>query len=344
MSCFLVAVETVQLNLQALSVNKETKPNLKTPSPHASLLPGHSFTPKFSTSSALAAQGDGEWALQSVRHTLSLLLLPPQGENSSLVPCSGVGSLPPETVLHELLQCESFPQAAVLLELLQRGSLPWAAVLQAQTAPAWVPRGVTNSARSLLQRGLPTGSQPPSGIPLLRCGVLPGLQVEICSAVDLHGLQGDSLPHHGLPRGLQGNLCSGAWSISSPPSALTWGAAGLFLSHVLTPLSLAAVSVPQQLFFPLLRSVIPEVLPLSLMGSALSSSGSVLEPAGIGSVGHGGSFWHLLTESTPVAPPPPPPLPKPCHADPIHVLVYIAFQDALYFSNFRSNYYNFSPV
>ncbi|KAM9662266.1 uncharacterized protein ACIBXB_013160 [Morphnus guianensis] len=71
-------------------------------------------------------------------------------------------------------------------------------------------------ARSLLQRGVPTGSQPPSGTHLLRRGVLHGLQVDICSTVDLHGLQGDSLPHHGLHHGLQGNLCSGAWSISSP--------------------------------------------------------------------------------------------------------------------------------
>jgi len=46
----------------------------------------------------------------------------------------------------------------------------------------------------------------------------------------------------------------------------------------------------------------------------LASSGSVLELAGIGSVGHGGSFGQLLTESTPVAPP----LSKPCHANPVH--------------------------
>ncbi|XP_049649849.1 uncharacterized protein LOC126035356 [Accipiter gentilis] len=71
-------------------------------------------------------------------------------------------------------------------------------------------------ARSLLQRGVPTGSQPPSGTHLLRRGVLHGLQVEICSTVDLPGLQGDSLPHQGLHHGLQGNLRSGAWSISSP--------------------------------------------------------------------------------------------------------------------------------
>ena len=43
-------------------------------------------------------------------------------------------------------------------------------------------------------------------------------------------------------------------------------------------------------FSPLLKYVIPEALPPSLMSSALASGGSVLEPAGIGSVGHRGSF------------------------------------------------------
>ena len=64
----------------------------------------------------------------------------------TLFPCSSVGSLPQETVLCKLLQRGSFPQAAVLHEVLQRGSLPRAAVLQAQTAPAWVPCGVTSPA------------------------------------------------------------------------------------------------------------------------------------------------------------------------------------------------------
>ncbi|KAK4824229.1 LOW QUALITY PROTEIN: hypothetical protein QYF61_012203 [Mycteria americana] len=45
---------------------------------------------------------------------------------------------------------------------------------------------------------------------------LHGLQVDLCSTMDLHGLQGDSLPHHGLHQGPQGNLCSRAWSTSSP--------------------------------------------------------------------------------------------------------------------------------
>ena len=42
------------------------------------------------------------------------------------------------------------------------------------------------------------------GNPPVRCGVLHGLQVDICSTVDVHGLQGDSLPHHGLHPGCRG--------------------------------------------------------------------------------------------------------------------------------------------
>ena len=42
------------------------------------------------------------------------------------------------------------------------------------------------------------------------------------------------------------------------------------------------------------------------MGSALASGGSILEPAGTGSVRHGGSFWQLLTESHPCTPHHPP--------------------------------------
>jgi len=103
----------------------------------------------------------------------------------TLFPCSSVGSLPRETVLHELLQL----------------------------SPAY---GVQSFRNRPLQFGTPMGSRPSSGIHLLLRGVLHGLQVDICSTVDLHGLQGHSLPHHGLLYGLQGNLCSGAWSTSYP--------------------------------------------------------------------------------------------------------------------------------
>jgi len=42
-----------------------------------------------------------------------------------------------------------------------------------------------------------------ASIDLLQHGVLHGMQVEICSIMDLHGLQGHGLPHHGLHHGLQ---------------------------------------------------------------------------------------------------------------------------------------------
>ena len=187
------------------------------------------------------------------------------GEDSSLFPCSSVGSLTRERVLYKLLQVPSV------------GCSPSGTDC---SSVGYSLHGATGPARSLLQRGLPTGSQPPSGIPLLRRGVIPRLQVEICSPVDLPGLQGDSLPHRGLHHhGLQGNLRSGAWSTSCPPSALTWGSAGLGLSHVLTPFTTAA-----QVFLPFLKYVSTEVLPKSLMGSALGSSGTILDLAGTGFV------------------------------------------------------------
>jgi len=50
--------------------------------------------------------------------------------------------------------------------------------------------GSTGPVRSLLQRRLPMGSQPPPGTHLLWGQVVHGLQVDICSTIDLHGLQG----------------------------------------------------------------------------------------------------------------------------------------------------------
>ena len=97
--------------------------------------------------------------------------------------------------------------------------------------------GSTGQGRSLRQHGFSTGSQPPLGIHLLQRGVLPWLQVDICSTVNLHGLQGDNLSHHGLLHRLQRNLCSGAWSNFSPPCSLNLVSAELFLSHILTSLS-----------------------------------------------------------------------------------------------------------
>jgi len=171
-----------------------------------------------------------------------------------------------------LLQCGGPP--ALPAKLLQHGLLSH--------------HGPTGPARSLLQRGLSMGSQPALGIHLLRHGVLHGLQVEICSTMDLHRLQWDSLPHHGVHHGLQGNLCSSTWGISSLAFFTDLGVcrAVSLLYSLLSP----AANCPYVGFFPLLKYVIPEALPPSLVGAALASSRFVLEPAGIASVGHRRSF------------------------------------------------------
>ena len=76
-----------------------------------------------------------------------------------------------------------------------------------------------------------TWSQLPSGhIHLLWRGVSTGCRVDICSTMDLHGLHGDNLCHHGLHHGLQGNLCSSTWSTSSP-SCLTDLGVSTVVSH-----------------------------------------------------------------------------------------------------------------
>lgn len=56
----------------------------------------------------------------------------------------------------------------------------------------------------------------------------------------------------------------------------------------------------EQKFFPFLKPVLTEAQ-TSLIGSALARSGS-LEPAEIGLRLPCGSFWNLLTETTPAAP------------------------------------------
>ena len=255
-----------------------------------------------------AVQGDGEWGLRSVDHTLSLPLHPLQGQHSS-----HSSPAPARSPSHRRQSSTNF----------SNGVLPMGC-RSSQTAPAWVPstacspsgadcssvgpprghkscqktcsvgsslHGSTGPARNLLQWGLPTGSQPPSGIHLFRHGVLHGLQVDICSTVDLHELQGDSLPHHGLPHGLQGNLCSGTWSISSSSFFTDLGVCRVVSLTFQSSLCCR---------FPLLKSVLPEALPPLLMGSALASGRSILEPAGIGSWGTWGKLLAASHRSHPL--------------------------------------------
>jgi len=211
-------------------------------------------------------------------------LLPPQGRTPHIFP---------------LPQHESFPPAQVLHELPQRASLPTGCSPSGtgcssvgppqgrKPAPAWAPLSA-GPTRSLLQCRLPTGSLPSAGIRLLRCGVLRGLQVDICSTLDLHGLQGDSLPHRGLQHGLQGRISALVPGAPPPPSSFTDLGVCRVVSLAYSHSSLSS-AVPQQVF-PLLKYVITDALPPSLMGSALASSGSVVELVGIGSIRYGGNF------------------------------------------------------
>jgi len=187
------------------------------------------------------------------------------------------------TVLHELLQRESFPQAAVLHELLQPGSFPRGAVFQEQTAPVWLCHRITGPARK------PAPVWAPHGF----TASLRGLPAPTWSPARAAG--GDPL-HHGPPWAA-GTQPAPPWSTPwaaeepllqclehlLPPPSLTLVYAELFLSHILTPLSSCSCCCAAA-FFPLLNYVIPEALPLSLMALALASNGSVLEPAGISSV------------------------------------------------------------
>jgi len=203
-------------------------------------------------------------------HVVSAAPCPSGGGLLTLFPCSSMRSLSQETALHKLLQCESFPQAPALHELPQRGSFPWGAVLQEQAAPAWVPHRVTSPAskpalvwtplstgpgRSLLQSRLPMGSQPPSGIHLLQCGVPPmGCRWISAPPWTAMGCRGTTCLTMVFITSCKGRLPALASRAPPPlPSSLTLVSAELFLSHHLTPVS-------QQLshcsfFFPFLNTL-----------------------------------------------------------------------------------------
>jgi len=126
--------------------------------------------------------------------------------------------------------------------------------------------------------------------------------------MDLHGLQGYNLPHHGLLHKLQRKaLCSGISNTSFFTDHGVCRVVSLASSH-----SSLSTGFSPQFFLALVKYVITEVLPPSLIGSALARSGSILEPAGAGFIRHGGSSSQLLAEVAPIAPL----LPKPCHANP----------------------------
>jgi len=153
------------------------------------------------------------------------------------------------------------------------------------------------------------------------------LQASPCSGVgSLPWATGGDLLHHGPPW-TAGRQPASPWSSSQaaregsllrhfrhlpPPTFFTDLGVCRVVSLLSSHSSLFNVVSPPSLFLLFLKDVITEALPLALTGLALASGRSVLEPAGTGSIRHGGSFSQLLTEATPVAPP----LPKSYHANP----------------------------
>ncbi|KAK4817862.1 hypothetical protein QYF61_001531 [Mycteria americana] len=106
-------------------------------------------------------------------------------------------------------------------------------------------------------------------------GRLDEVQVDICSTFNLHELRGTACLTMVFTRGCRGISAPVPGAPPPPPSSLALVSAELFFSHVLNPLSGCSCAV----FFPLLKYVTPEVLPPSLMGSALASS---RQEAGVG--------------------------------------------------------------
>jgi len=259
----------------------------------------------------------------SSSHVVSAAPSSSGGRLLTLFPCSRVRSLSWETVLHKLLQRESFPQAASLHELPQRGSFPRGAALQEQAAPAWDPHGFTRPASkpAPVWAPLSTGLQVLAGA-CSSTGSPQGhsfLQASTCSSTgSLPQATGGDLLHHGPPWAAGGQPASTmvfimgyTGKLSSPASrALTLVSAELFLSHLLTPLS--QVPFPTVSFFPF----------LNMLSQRCST---VTDWLGLGQRRvHLTAVWHWLYQtwgkliaafhrSHPYSSPS---LPKPCHANP----------------------------
>jgi len=182
-------------------------------------------------------------------HVVSAAASSSAGGLLTLFPCSSVGSLPWDTVLHKLLQ---------------HGSLPRGAVLQKQVAPTWVSHEVVSSASKPAPTWAPLsmGAQVlPQACSSVGCPQVHSiLQASTCSSMGSSpGCRWisappwtSSLPHHGFLQGLQGNLCSSAWSTSSPSFFTDLGVCGvvsLTLSHSSLWLQLL---MPRGFFFPFL--------------------------------------------------------------------------------------------
>lgn len=190
----------------------------------------------------------------SPSHILSTSSSSSGGGLFTLIPCSSMGSLPQETVLQSSPMW--VPPMVCISSQTSKTQVPFTGCSTSRTEQCGFPmRSQVLLANMLeggllsswLQDGLPTGSQSPVGIHLLQ-----ELQVELCSSMDLHGME-------------EGSLAS--------PWSAPWAAGEYLLQYLLslllcwlqnclsyTPSSFWLQS--QRAFLPLLKYVIPGVPPL----------------------------------------------------------------------------------
>ena len=176
-----------------------------------------------------------------------------------------MGSLSWEKVLHELLQHESFPQAAVLHGMLQCGSLPWGAVFRNRLLQRGSPTGSQVLPLNQLQRGffspqghrscqerrLPTVSQPPLGASTCsRMESSMGWRWIAAPLLTSMGCWGTACLTMVVSTGFRGISAQAPGAPLSHRSSLTLVSAELFLSHLLTPLSLTAFAPGGLVLFP----------------------------------------------------------------------------------------------
>lgn len=105
------------------------------------------------------------------------------------------------------------------------------------------------------------------------------------------------MSHHGLLK----TACSGTWKTSSLSFFFDLGVCMAVSLIFFSLLSLTAVA---QWLLHFLKYVITNVLPMSLMSSALASSGPDLGPDGISSVQHGGAAPGAYSQKPPLGAPP----------------------------------------
>lgn len=115
-----------------------------------------------------------------------------------------------------------------------------------------------------------------------------------------HELQCGNLSHHGNFQGLQLSLGS---SFGVPPPIFFFGLGTCRAVSFIFPHFSLLSSIAEQVL-PFLKYVITEVPHMSLMSSALPSSGSILESSERASVSvwHGNNYWCHLTDATSAAP------------------------------------------